>query len=154
MSTYRTLRKAAGCAAIIAAIALLAACQQQGAPHADKALFPHEEGDPIVRADTFPMGQADRFDQPYPGKPLFGKTDYLRERDVWPVALADIREPLPAAVELTVAQENIEVIQPQASSSESSQEQGGAHPASGMAQGITNAQGDGESNKLDGSTSK
>lgn len=149
MSTYRTLRMAAGCAAIVAAIALLAACQQEGEPHAHKALFPHEDGDPIVRADTFPMGQADRFDLPYPKAPLFGKTDYMRERQVWPVALADIREPLPAAVPLPARQANIDVIEPKASTAESSEEQGGAAPAAGWSQGITNAQGDGEETKLD-----
>ena len=150
MSTYRAPRMIAGGAAIIAAIALLAACQQAGEPHAHKAVFPHEDGDPIVRADTFPMGQADRFDQPYPDKPLFGKTDYLREREVWPVALADIREPLPAGVPLPARVANVDVIQPTAENAQASEEQGGSSPASGMAQGITNAQGGGETNQHDG----
>ena len=149
MSTYRTLRTAAGSAAIIAAVALLAACEQDGRAHAHADTFPHEDGDPIVRADTFPMGQADRFDQPYPDKPLFGKTDYLRGHDVLPLALADIREPLPPAVPLPPVQQNQEVIQPQSSTAEPSEEQGGAAPAAGWSQGITNAQGDGEASKLD-----
>ena len=150
MSTHRTWRKAAGCAALIATMAVLAGCQQQGEPHAHKSLFPHEDGDPIVRADTFPMGQADRFDQPYPSKPLFGEANYLRERDVWPVALADIREPLPAGVPLPARVANVDVIEPTAENSQASEEQGGSSPASGMAQGITNAQGGGETNQHDG----
>lgn len=149
MSIYQSLRTGAGCAAIIAVAALLAACQPDGQPYAHRSAFPSEAGDPIVRGDTFPMGYADRFDQPYPEKPLFGKDDYLREREVWPVAQADIREPLPAAVPLPARQENIEVIQPQASTAEPSEEQGGAAPAAGWSQGITNAQGDGETSKLD-----
>lgn len=108
----------------------------------------------IVRADTFPMGYADPFDQPIPRKPLFGSDDYLRSKDVLPLALADIREPLPPAVPLPVAMANIEVVQPQASTAQSSQEQGGVTPAAGMAAVITNAQGDGESNKLDGGSAK
>jgi hypothetical protein len=154
MSTYRTLRQAVGCATIIAATALLAGCHQSGEAHTSKAMFPHTDGDPIVRADTFPMGQADRFDQPYPEAPLFGKTDYLREKDVWPVALADIHEPLPPGVPLPARQQNIDVIEPQASTAQPSEEQGGSAPAAGWSQGITNAQGDGESNKLDAGSSK
>ena len=154
MSTFRFLRTAAVYAAVASAVPLMVACQQQGAPHASKAAFPREDGDPIVRADTFPMDDTVRVAQPYPTQPLFGKTDYMRERDAWPVAVAQASDPLPAAVPLPAVLENIEVIQPQASTAQSSEEQGGAHPASGMAQGITNAQGDGESNKLDGGTSK
>lgn len=108
----------------------------------------------IVRADTFPMGYADRFEQPAPRQPLFGSNDYLRSRDVLPSAKADVREPLPPAVPLPVAMAGIDVVQPQASTSESSQEQGGVTPAAGMAAVITNAQGDGESNKLDGGSAK
>ena len=141
-----TLRNAASLAAVL----LLAACHQSGEPHATKAMFPHEDGDPIIRADTFVMGEADRFDQPYPKAPLFGKTDYLREREVWPVALADIREPLPAAVPLPARVANADVIQPTAETAQASEDQGGSSPASGMAQGITNAQGGGETNQHDG----
>jgi hypothetical protein len=127
-------------AAVLAVVTTLTAC---------------EDSRPKMRADTFPMSEIDRFDQPVNKKPLFGSNDYWRERDVWPVALADIREPLPPAVPLPERAASIDVLQPeQASTSQSSSEQGGAHPASGMAQGITNAQGDGESNKLDGGTSK
>lgn len=123
--------------AAVTALALLAACDQSG---------------PQMRADTFPMGQAARFDQPPPSKPLLGSSDYLRSHDVLPVAKADIREPLPPAVPLPV--QNAEVIQPQASTAQSSQEQGGVTPAAGMAAVITNAQGDGEQHKLDGSSAK
>lgn len=150
MSTYQTLRTAAGSAAIIAAVALLAACQQDGRAHAHADTFPREEGRPIVRADTFPMGEADRFDQPYPDKPLFGSNDYPRTRDVLPPALPDIREPLPAAVPLPPVVASLDVIQPTAETAQPSEEQGGSSPASGMAQGITNAQGGGETNQHDG----
>ncbi|MBQ0131197.1 MAG: hypothetical protein KBT18_03205 [Comamonas sp.] len=104
----------------------------------------------MVRADTFPMGYADPFNQPIPRAPLFGSDDYLRSRDVLPPALADICEPLPAAVPLPQAVASINVIQPTAETAQSSEEQGGSSPASGMAQGITNAQGGGESNQHDG----
>lgn len=150
MPTSRSLRTIARLAALMATASLLTACQQQGQPRAHKDKFPHEDGDPIVRADTFPFGQADRFDQPYPMQPLFGKTDYLRERQVWPVALADIREPLPAAVPLPARVANVDVIQPTAETAQASEDQGGSSPASGMAQGITNAQGGGETNQHDG----
>lgn len=111
-----------------------------------------DESTVIVRADTFPMGHADRFDQASPTKPLFGSTDYLRSPDVLPQAKNETHEPLPEAVPLPVAVANIEVVQPQASTAQSSQEQGGVTPAAGMAAVITNAQGDGESSKLDGGT--
>ncbi|WP_284336977.1 hypothetical protein [Comamonas sp. NoAH] len=126
-------------AAAVSVMALLSACQDEG---------------PILRADTFPMGQADRFDQPAPKKPLLGSDSYLRSQDVLPVAKADIREPLPAGVPLPDPVANLEVIQPQASTAEPSEEQGGVTPAAGMAAVITNAQGDGETNKLDGGTVK
>lgn len=113
-----------------------------------------EESAVIVRADTFPMGVADRFDQPPPTQALLGSNDYLRSQDVLPPAKADIREPLPPAVPLPVALAQIEVIQPQASTAQPAQEQGGVTPAAGMAAGITNAQGDGESNTLDGGAGK
>ena len=104
----------------------------------------------IVRADTFPMGYADPFNQPIPREPLFGSNDYLRTRDVMPPALPDIREPLPAAVPLPQAVARIDVIQPTAETTQSAEDQGGSSPASGMAQGITNAQGGGETNQHDG----
>lgn len=113
-----------------------------------------DESTVIVRADTFPMGYADRFDQAPPSKPLLGSSSYLRSRDVLPQAKSEVREPLPAAVPLPVAVTAIDVMQPQASTAESSQEQGGVTPAAGMAAVITNAQGDGESNKLDAGSSK
>lgn len=154
MATYQNLRKAAGSAAIIAAVALLAGCHQSGEAHSSKAMFPHEDGDPIVRADTFPRSLPDSFDQSPPQAPLFGKTDYLRERQVWPVALADTGEALPLGVPLAPPQQNIEVIQPQASTAKPSEEQGGSAPAAGWSQGITNAQGDGENSKLDADKTK
>lgn len=106
----------------------------------------------IVRADTFPMGFADRFEQPPASKPLFGSSDYLRSRDVLPQAKVELREPLPPAVPLPVAVAKIDVVQPQASTAQPSENQGGVTPAAGMAAVITNAQGDGEQQKLDGST--
>ena len=154
MSHYRRLRWMAGWPALLAGITVLAACGQDGRSHAEKATFPHEAGDPIVRADTFAMAEVERFDQPYPDQPLFGKDDYLRERQVWPMALADIREPLPPGVALPASVAHINVIQPTADTAQASQEQGGSSPASGMAQGITNAQGDGETNQLDGGSSQ
>lgn len=154
MSIYRSTRKATQCVALMAAAVLLSACQQDGHPHAHKPKFPLEDGDPIIRADTFPMADASRFDQSYPDKPLFGSTNYLRSKDVLPPAKADIREPLPPAVPLPVAQANIGVIQPQASTAEPAEEQGGVTPAAGMAAVITNAQGDGERTKLDGASTE
>lgn len=122
-----------------AALALLAGCEDTGIQ---------------MRADTFPMGQADRFDQPPPNKPLLGSSDYLRSRDVLPLAKADTREPLPAAVPLPPPVAAQDVIAPQASTAEPSEAQGGVTPAAGMAAVITNAQGDGETSKLDGSSAK
>jgi hypothetical protein len=138
MSLTSSLRLGA-CTAAIGSLLLMVGC---------------DEPTVIVRADTFPMGYADRFDQPIPKKPLFGSNDYVRSHDVLPPAKADVREPLPAAVALPVAMANIEVVQPQASTAQSSQEQGGVTPAAGMAAVITNAQGDGEKHKLDGGTTK
>lgn len=112
-----------------------------------------EESNEVVRANAFPMGVADRFDQPPPTQPLFGSNDYLRSQDVLPPAKADIREPLPPAVPLPVAIASIEVVQTQASTAQPAEEQGGVTPAAGMAAVITNAQGDGEQHQLDGSTS-
>ena len=146
MAIHLTLRNAASCVAVV----LLAACHQSGESHTSKAMFPHEDGDPIIRADTFVMGQADRFDQPIPRQPVLGDAKYLREREVWPVALADIREPLPAAVPLPARAANVDVIQPTAETAQAAEDQGGSSPASGMAQGITNAQGGGETNQHDG----
>lgn len=146
MAIHLTLRNAASLAVVV----LLSACHQSGESHTSKALFPYEDGEPIIRADTFVMGQADRFDQPVPRQPLWGQTDYLRERDVWPIALADIREPLPAAVPLPARVANVDVIAPTAETAQAAQDQGGSSPASGMAQGITNAQGGGETNQHDG----
>lgn len=103
-----------------------------------------------VRADTFPMGYADAFKQPIPEKPVLGSSDYLRSRDVLPLALDDIREPLPAAVPLPQVVASINVIQPTAETAQPGEDQGGSSPASGMAQGITNAQGGGETNQHDG----
>lgn len=136
MSQRQTLRFSSLGIAAVVAMGVLSACD--------------EPGQPIVRADTFPMGVVDRFDQPPPKEPLFGSKDYMRTRDVLPVALADIREPLPAAVSLPAAVADINVIQPTAETSQPSEEQGGSSPASGMAQGITNAQGGGETNQHDG----
>ncbi len=137
-----------------AAVLLLAACQQQGQPHASKSVFPQEPGEPVVRADTFAMAQVNKFDQPYPEQPLFGSKNYLRKHDVMPVALADVGGPLPPGVPLPASVANIDVLEPQASTSKPSAEQGGASPAAGMAQGITNAQGDSKSSTLDGSGGK
>ncbi len=123
----------------VAALTVLAGCDQSG---------------PQMRADTFPMAVIDRFDQPPPSKPLLGSANYLRSHDVLPVAKADIREPLPPAVPLSVQAESIEVIQPQSTDQEASKGQGGVTPAAGMAAVITGAQGDGEKHKLDGGTIK
>lgn len=136
MSQRQALRFSALGIVAVVAVGVLSACD--------------EPGQPIVRADTFPMGMADRFDQPPPKAPLFGSSDYLRTRDVLPVALADIREPLPAAVPLPAPIAHAEVIQPTAENAQPSEDQGGSSPASGMAQGITNAQGGGETNQHDG----
>ena len=125
--------------ALAGAAVLLAGCQDAG---------------PQMRADTFPMGQADQFNQPPARKPLFGSDDYLRSHDVLPVAKADIREPLPPAVPLPVATAQQDVIQPQDSTAQPSEQQGGVTPAAGMAAVITNAQGDGEQHKLDGTSAK
>ena len=103
MSMTRELRLHATAAAAVTALALLAGCDQSG---------------PQMRADTFPMGQAARFDQPPPDKPLFGSSDYLREHDVLPPAKADIREPLPPAVPLPAMAVAQPVVQPQASTAE------------------------------------
>lgn len=108
----------------------------------------------VVRADTFPLAVVERFDQAIPSQPVLGSADYLRSRDVLPAAKVDIREPLPPAVPLPVAQAQIEVVQPQVSTDQSAQEQGGVTPAAGMAAGMTNAQGDGERNTLDGGAGK
>ena len=134
MPTARALRLHAVGAAAVTMLTMLTACEPSG---------------PIVRADTFPMGQAGRFDQPVPDKPLFGSNDYMRSKDVLPVALVEPAQKLPPAVPLPVAVANIDVMAPTEGGGEAGSEQGGAHPASGMAQGITNAQGDGETNKLD-----
>nr|WP_174862842.1 hypothetical protein [Comamonas jiangduensis] len=83
-----------------------------------------------MRADTFPMGQADKFDQPPPRKPLLGSDNYLRSHDVLPVAKADIREPLPPAVPLPAATAQQEVLQPQDSTAQPSEEQGGGDTCS------------------------
>ena len=122
-------------AAAVVVLALSTGCQPSG---------------PQMRADTFPIGAAAVFDQPPPDKPLFGSNDYLRTRDVMPMAKLDIREPLPPAVPLSVAMERIEVINPTAETALPAQEQGGSSPASGMAQGITNGQGGGDANQHDG----
>lgn len=135
MSHSRVLRRHAVAAAAATVLALSAGCEPSG-PH--------------MRADTFPMASIDRFDQPYPDKPLLGASDYLRQRDVMPVALLDIREPLPPAVPLPEHLARIQVIQPTAETAQPSEDQGGSSPASGMAQGITNAQGGGETNQHDG----
>ena len=106
------------------------------------------------QSNAFPMAEISRFDQPPPKQPLFGSDQYLRSHDVMPPSKPDLGEPLPPAVPLTVVQANIEVIQPDASTGEAAETQGGANPASGMAQGITSAQGDGEKNQLDGGKSQ
>ena len=137
MSMTQSLRLCTVGAALASAVAMLAGCQDAG---------------PQMRADTFPMGQADKFDQPPPRKPLLGSNNYLRSHDVLPVAKADIREPLPPAVPLPAA--SPEVLQPQDSTAQPSEEQGGVTPAAGMAAVITNAQGDGEQHKLDGTVAK
>lgn len=139
MSMTRALRWHATAAATATALALLAGCEPSG---------------PQMRADTFPLGQAARFDQPPPDKPLFGSSDYLREHDILPPAKADVREPLPPAVPLPAMVAAQPVVQPQASTAESGAQQGGVTPAAGMAAGITNAQGDGEKHQLDGGTMK
>lgn len=139
MTMTQSLRLCAVSAALAGAAALLAGCQ---------------DSDPQMRADTFPMGQADKFDQPPPRKPLLGSDNYLRSHDVLPVAKADIREPLPPAVPLPAATAQQEVLQPQDSTAQPSEEQGGVTPAAGMAAVITNAQGDGEQHKLDGTVAK
>lgn len=139
MSMTRALRWHATAAATVTALALLAGCEPSG---------------PQMRADTFPLGQAARFDQPPPDKPLFGSSDYLREHDILPPAKADVREPLPPAVPLPAMVAAQPVVQPQASTAESGAQQGGVTPAAGMAAGITNAQGDGEKHQLDGGTMK
>lgn len=106
-----------------------------------------------VRSDAFPMGEAHASNQPPPQQPLLGK-DYVRAHEVLPLAKADVREPLPPAVPLPqpdvqhIVQEGVAQ-----SNGESGAQQGGSNPASGMAAGITNAQGDGEKHQLDGSTS-
>lgn len=139
MLTPKPIRFYVVSATAASVMALLSACQDEG---------------PILRADTFPMAQIERFDQPPPKQPLLGSDSYLRSQDVLPVAKADIREPLPAGVALPAPVANQEVIQPQASTAEPAEEQGGVTPAAGMAAVITNAQGDGETNKLDGGTAK
>ena len=143
MSTYRTLRTAAGSAAIIAAVAVLAACEQDGRAHAHADAFPHEDGDPIVRADTFPMGQADRFDQPVPTKLLFGQP-VMTAKDYMPVALADIREPLPPAVPLPSAKD----VEAASSSTEGRSDGGAVNPAAGQAAAISDGQGEGGKHEL------
>lgn len=135
MSHSRNLRLHAIAAAVVVVLALSAGCQPSG---------------PQMRADTFPMGSIDPFNQPPPDKPLFGSADYLRSRDVMPVAKLDIREALPPGVALPSAAANIDVINPTAETAQSAEDQGGSSPASGMAQGITNAQGGGETNQHDG----
>lgn len=139
MSMTQSLRSHAVCAAAVSVLALLAGCEKAG---------------PQMRADTFPMGQADRFDQAPPKQPVLGAATYLRSHEVLPVAKADIREPLPTAVPLPPVTSSQEVIAPQASTAEPAEEQGGVTPAAGMAAVITNAQGDGEAHKLDGGEAK
>ena len=108
MPDTRILRRHAVAAAAVTVLAFSAGCEPSG---------------PQMRADTFPMGQADRFDQPYPDKPLFGSSEYLRQHDVMPVALLDIREPLPAAVPLPPRLSQIDVIQPTAETAQPSEDQ-------------------------------
>jgi hypothetical protein len=127
-------------AVAFAALTLLAGCEPNGRP--------------VMRADTFPMGYADKFDQPIRSEPLFGSKDYLRERDVWPQPVAQVAQALPPAVPLPEHLARIEVIAPKASTAQPGEEQGGVTPAAGMAAVITNAQGDGEANQLDGGKSK
>lgn len=93
--------------------------------------------------NAFPMGQADRFDQPVPTKLLFGQP-VMTAKDYMPVALADIREPLPPAVPLPSAKD----VEAASSSTEGRSDGGAVNPAAGQAAAISDGQGEGGKHEL------
>lgn len=114
--------------AAVLTTALLAACSPQADAHARNA---------------FPMGVPDRFDQPYPSKPLFSDP-IVTAHSVLPQAKAQQPQALPPQAALPQATH----IEAAPANTGDPQKDGAVNPAAGQAAAISDGQGEGGKHEL------